>query len=192
MRRRTMTRHTGAIIACAQRARPGTAEAALHSPRGRDRLAGLSFSLGAVLAPRLQSTVPPSLPKLTLCALSDVAAGAAEARSRKIRHLRAEAGEVRLNKSWVKRPGGRRSFSLSKFLEEREAGWTRKNHTQGQCRLKRIGPLRSSHSTRSTPICMSGTSRIHPRTPSTSTSYSLPPICVLRTLLTWITCPAGS
>ena len=48
--------------------------------------------------------------KLTLCTLSDVAGHAAEYESRNIRDLRGEAGQARLNKSWVKRPGGRRLF----------------------------------------------------------------------------------
>ena len=43
-----------------------------RSRLGAGRLASSSLSLGAVLTPRPQSTVPPSLPKLTHCPLSDV------------------------------------------------------------------------------------------------------------------------
>ena len=83
--------------------------------RSRPRLARLasSFLPGARLS--LLAGYGPALPfpgaRLTLCALSDVAGRTVSDRFRKIRDLQGEAGPVRLNKSRVKRPAGRRLFS---------------------------------------------------------------------------------
>ncbi len=81
-------------------------------------------------------------PNLTLCPFSDVDAGAAETRRRKIRDLRAETGRARLNKSRVKGlfsrcrvspVGAPRAFS--RYLESWPAG---RSH-QGLLRAGNLG-----------------------------------------------------
>ena len=91
---------------------------------GRSGVPGLS-PRPAVLCPQEQRGHGPAPPgrKLTHCALSDVAGRSAEAKSKKIRDLRAKGGAARLNKSRVKRPNGRRSFSL----DRRPAARTRRS-----------------------------------------------------------------